>query len=227
VDGQDELADEMGIDGDRPLWVCGCTGPGEEAVILEAYLRLREDVSDLQLAIIPRKPERFDEAAAEIEKRRLPFVRRSAAPARDAERNGVRVFLGDTMGELGKFYALSDVIFVGRTMVPLGGSDVLEVAGLARPMVVGPSVYNFAEPVRALLDGGGIVQIDKTVDDAGAAEHLAGAIQRLLQDERSRQTVGQSARQVLLANQGATERTVQLLRALTTQSRDREGAVSY
>jgi len=131
------------------------------------------------------------------------------------------------MGELGKFYALSDVIFVGRTMVPLGGSGVLEVAGLARPMVVGPSVYNFAEPVRALLDGGGIVQIDKTVDDAGAAEHLAGAIQRLLQDERSRQTVGQSARQVLLANQGATERTVQLLRALTTQSRDREGAVSY
>ena len=216
VDGQDELAREMGIDRNRPLWVCGCTGPGEEAIILDARERIRRSVSDLQLAVIPRKPERFDEAAAEIQRRGLPFVRRSAKQATSTEDSGV--FLGDTMGELRKFYALADVVFVGRTMVELGGSDVLEVAGLARPMVVGPSVYNFAEPVRALLAGNGIVQIDKKVDDVGAADRLADEIQRLLEDPPSRQALGQSARQVLLANQGATDRTVELLSGLLVQS---------
>jgi len=214
VEGQDELAAEMGIDRDRPLWVCGCTGPGEEAVILEAHQRLGEDVPGLQLAIIPRKPERFGEAAAEIEKRRIPYLRRSATRSGPPADSSADVLLGDTMGELRKFYALADVVFVGRTMVALGGSDVLEVAGLARPMVVGPSVYNFAEPVRALLAGGGIVQFDKGVDDDGVVERLSAEIQRLLEDEPVRQALGQSARQVLLANQGATERTVDLLRGL-------------
>jgi len=219
VDGQEELADQMGIRRDRPLWVCGCTGPGEEAVILEAYLKLRDVVPDLQVAIIPRKPERFDEAAAEIEKHRLRFVRRSAARSPDAGQNRspadkVGVFLGDTMGELRKFYALADVVFVGRTMVPLGGSDVLEVAGLAKPIVVGPSVYNFAEPVEMLRSGGGIVQIDKMVDQPGAVERLTEVTRDLLQDAPARHALGQAARQVLLANQGATARTLALLRGL-------------
>ncbi len=215
VDGQDVLADEMGIDVDRPLWVCGCTGPGEEAVVLDAYMKLRDATDGLQLAIIPRKPERFEEAASEIERRRLPFVRRSATrDGTSSEGSGVGVFLGDTMGELRKFYALADVVFVGRTMVALGGSDVLEVAGLGKAMVIGPSVYNFAEPVRALLAGEGVVQIDKMVDDEGAADRLGEAVRQLLQDPPARQRLGESARQVLLANQGATDRTVALLRGL-------------
>jgi 3-deoxy-D-manno-octulosonic-acid transferase len=223
VDGQDGLAEEMGIDRSRPLWVCGCTGPGEEAVVLDAYARLRRNMPDLQVAIIPRKPERFDEAAAEIEKRRLRFIRRSTtrAPQQDHRggQNGASIFLGDTMGELRKFYALADVVFVGRTMCPLGGSDVLEVAGLAKPIVIGPSVYNFAEPVQMLLDGGGVIQIDKMVDQPGAVERLAEAVGPLLTDDEARRALGQAARQVLLANQGATARTVTLLTGLLAKSR--------
>jgi 3-deoxy-D-manno-octulosonic-acid transferase len=218
VDGQDGLAEEMGIDRKRPLWVCGCTGPGEEGVVLDAYTRLRHETPDLQVAIIPRKPERFDEAAAEIERRHLPFVRRSTAkafqPDHGGGHNGVSIFLGDTMGELRKFYALADVVFVGRTMCPLGGSDVLEVAGLAKPIVIGPSVYNFAEPVRMLLDGAAILQIDKMADQSGAVERLAEAVGPLLKDDRARRALGQAARNVLLANQGATARTMALLTKL-------------
>lgn len=211
VDGQDELAAEIGIDTSRPLWVCGCTGPGEEAVIVDAYLAIRDRIAGLQLAVIPRKPERFDEAARAIEKRDVPFVRRST---KQKAGDRVDVFLGDTMGELGKFYGLADVVFVGRTMVELGGSDVLEVAGLARPIVVGPSVYNFAEPVRALLAGNAIVQIDEMVDDDDAPASLGTAIADLLETPSKRDALGQAARQVLLANQGATDRTVALLREL-------------
>ncbi len=222
VEGQEALATELGIDRDRPLWVCGCTGPGEETVILDAFAELRERVRGLQVAIVPRKPERFEEAAGEIEKRNMPFVRRSttqAAAAGQAERPAVDVFLGDTMGELRKFYALADVVFVGRTMCPLGGSDVLEVAGLAKPIVVGPSVYNFAEPVRTLLDGDGIVQIDTMVDDEGCVEALADSVRALLEDESRRTALGESARRALLANQGATDRTVALLKRVLSASR--------
>jgi 3-deoxy-D-manno-octulosonic-acid transferase len=219
VDGQDDLAAQLGIDRNRPLWVCGCTGPGEEGVVLDALDRLKQAIPDLQLAIIPRKPERFDEAAGEIAKRGLPFVRRSATRQADSSkpappRDGASIFLGDTMGELRKFYALADVVFVGRTMCPLGGSDVLEVAGLARPIVVGPSVYNFAEPVEMLRAGGGIVQIDKMVDQPGAVETLAETAGKLLRSEPDRHSLGQAARQVLLAHQGATARTVGLLKTL-------------
>jgi len=219
VDGQEELARQMGIDRGRPLWVCGCTGPGEEGVCLDAYSRLSRVIPGLQVAIIPRKPERFEEAAGEIAKRNLPFVRRSATQSSksanpDTPRDRVAVFLGDTMGELRTFYALADVVFVGRTMCPLGGSDVLEVAGLAKPIIVGPSVFNFAEPVEMLRAGGGIVQIDKMVDHPGAVEALASTTQRLFQDDRARRDLGQAARQVLLANQGATGRTVELLKGL-------------
>ncbi len=228
VNGQDQLTTAMGIDVEAPLWVCGCTGPGEEGVILDAYRRLTATLPELQLAIVPRKPERFDEAAAEIERRGLPYVRRSKRPDDLSEEgratgaaasDDAKVFLGDTMGELRKFYALADVVFVGRTMVDLGGSDVLEVAGLARPMMVGPSVYNFAEPVRTLLDGRGIVQIDARVDDTDAADGLAAAVEALLNDEPERRRLGQAARDVLLANQGATQRTVELLRSLVSDGR--------
>ncbi len=219
VNGQEELAADLGIDRRKPLWVCGCTGPGEEAVALDAYIRLRTTVPNLQLAIIPRKPERFEEAARAIAERQLPFVRRSEMKGADASRpashrSGVAVFLGDTMGELRKFYALSDVVFVGRTMTPLGGSDVLEVAGLAKPILVGPSVYNFAEPVEMLQTAGAIVRVEKMVDDAGAADALAEATGKLLQDDYKRREIGQAARQVLLSNQGATGRTVALLARL-------------
>ncbi len=204
IPGQDELAQSMGIDTTRPLWVCGSTGPGEEELILDAYTRLRETFPNLQLAIIPRKPERFDEVAGLIVRRGCACLRRSTGqpvlPAGVAEPQPV--FLGDTLGELRKFYALATVVFVGRSLVPLGGSDVMEVAGLGKAPLVGPFTANFAEAVDLLLSEGGCRRIS-------GPEHLAPAVADLLRHPARREKMGQAARAAVVSRRGATARTVE------------------
>jgi len=173
VEGSEAAASALGIDCSRPLWVCGSTGPGEEAMILNAYRRITErshrvaqglpvdqpdtrDVVDAQLVVVPRKPERFDEVARLIEREGFRCTRRSVhGDDNPAQRvSAPTVFLGDTMGELRKFYALADVVFVGRSLVAMGGSDPMEVAALGKPMIVGPHMDNFADPTDVLARAG-------------------------------------------------------------------------
>lgn len=210
VPGQDELAGEMGILADRPVWVCGSTGPGEEALILDAYGRLLTEHPDLQLVLVPRKPERFDEVAALIVQRGFACLRRSTgAPTVPPGVVEPRpVFLGDTMGELRKFYALATVVFVGRSLVPLGGSDVMEVAGLARPVLVGPFTENFTEAV-TLLRAAHAARVVKSADELGA---LVG---ELLRDPARRQEMGAAGRAAIASRQGATARTVEAILAMS------------
>ncbi|MFQ5807301.1 MAG: 3-deoxy-D-manno-octulosonic acid transferase [Phycisphaerae bacterium] len=203
IEGQDRLAEEMAIDLGRPLWVCGSTGPGEEALVLDAYESVLREVPDLQLAIIPRKPERFDEVANLVVERGYACLRRSGrAPLVPSDVPEPRpVFLGDTMGELRKFYALATVVFVGRSLVPLGGSDVMEAAGLAKPVLVGPHTENFAQAVELLLAGGGGQRVE-------SSDALAAAVTAALRDSARRGQMGRAARETILARRGATARTV-------------------
>lgn len=203
IEGQAELAEQMGLDPQRPLWVCGSTGPEEEALVLDAYARLLTEFPNLQLAIIPRKPERFDEVAQLIVARGFACLRRSTgAPLVPPGVSEPRpVYLGDTLGELRKFYALATVVFVGRTLVPMGGSDVMEVAGLAKPIVVGPYTENFAEAVSLLLAEGGCKQLEN-------AATLAPAISDLLRDAVERTRMGAAARATIVSRRGATQLTV-------------------
>ncbi len=204
VDGQEQLAKDMGMDCQQPLWVCGSTGPEEEAAILDAFAILREKHPTLQLAIIPRKPERFEEVAQLIVARGFPCLRRSTGRP-TFPRNGdptIPVFLGDTMGELRKYYALATVVFVGRTLVRMGGSDLMEVAALAKPMVFGPHVENFAEAATLLLANAAARQIDGT-------EELPTAIDDLLSDPTRAAIMGQAAREAVRSKRGATGRIVQ------------------
>jgi 3-deoxy-D-manno-octulosonic-acid transferase len=205
IDGQDELADAMAIDRRRPLWVCGSTGPGEEELLLAAYARLRETRPELQLAIIPRKPERFDEVAELIAAGGFACLRRSGKPplVPRGTQTPEPVFLGDTLGELRKFYALADVVFVGRSLVALGGSDVMEVAGLAKPVLIGPHVDNFAEAVDLLVQAGAA----RTT----SAETLADSIDDLLAQPERRKVMGRAGRDVILSRRGATRRTVDVI----------------
>jgi 3-deoxy-D-manno-octulosonic-acid transferase len=201
--GQDELAGAMGIDRTLPLWVCGSTGPGEEAMALDAYARLVQDYPDLQLAIIPRKPERFEEVGELIVRRLYACLRRSSgAPALPPGVLEPRpVFLGDTMGELRKFYALATVVFVGRSLVPMGGSDVMEVAGLAKPIIVGPHTENFTDAVNLLRAEGALRQIP----NPGS---LATVVAELLRHPERREQMGRAGRQAVLTQRGASQRTV-------------------
>ena len=207
VEGDEELAREMGIDRARPLLVAGSTGPDEEEMVLAAYGELRERVPGLQLAIVPRKPERFDEVARLIESRSYACVRRSK---RDTAPSGA-VFLGDKMGELRKFYSLASVVFVGRTLVPMGGSDLMEVAALGKPMCFGPYVENFADAAEKLGRADAAVQISSVVE-------FATAIQRMLADPAAADAMGRRAQAVVQQNVGATGRTVDLVCACLTKA---------
>ncbi len=213
VPGDAELAVAMGIDRGQPLIVAGSTGPGEEEMLLTAFTTLRGECAALQLAIIPRKPERFGEVARLIEASGFGCVRRSRCsadgpppltPAATGKPSGAAVFLGDTMGELRKFYSLADVVFVGRSLVPMGGSDLMEVAGLAKAMCFGPHVSNFADVAQKLVAVGAAVQVP-------SGDDLASALRRLLSDTDARQAMGQSAQNVVRRNTGATARAVDLV----------------
>lgn len=203
-DGTDQLAIDLGIDRSKPLIVAGSTGPEEEAKILDAYAKIKTSHPTTQLAIIPRKPERFDEVARLIESRNHQCIRRSNPQPKPLENP---VFLGDTMGELRKFYALADIVFVGRSLVPLGGSDPMEVAALGKPILVGPHMDNFLQPVQALRDAGGLKSVEN-------GDKLEVAMIEWLVDIEAAKAAGGSGQEVVRRQQGATERTVARLVAI-------------
>jgi 3-deoxy-D-manno-octulosonic-acid transferase len=210
VAGQEELSAAMGLSPDHLLLVAGSTGPGEEEILLRLYQALRPRHKRLRLAIIPRKPERFDEVASLIERSGFNCWRRSQhTAALSVQGEGEAwsadtVVLGDTMGELRKFYALSSVVFVGRSLVPLGGSDVMEVAALGLGVLVGPHMENFVEPVERLTRAGGL----RTVRDG---DELAAVVEELLSDSARRSAMASAAREAVRSAQGATERTVKVI----------------
>ncbi len=198
--GDAALAAAVGLGGDAPVWVCGSTGPGEEAVVLDAYAELRRRFPDLRLVIVPRHPQRF-EAVAKLIAARVPVLRRSTGLG-----TGERpVVLGDTMGELRAFYSLASVVFVGRSLVDLGhrqrGSDLIEPAALAKPTVVGPWTQNFADAVRAFRARDAIVEV---TDGAG----LVRAVRGWLADPLGAAAVGRRAQAVVRDSRGATARHV-------------------
>jgi len=206
VDGADALAGQLALDRDPvPLWVAGGTGPGEEAILLEVHRRLLGEagLERLCLAVVPRKPERFDEVAGLIETSGLSYVRYSRLKS-GAERveTPPRVILGDTMGDLRKFYSLATgPVFVGRSLVPMGGSDMMEPAALGKCTIFGPHAFNFRQTVEALLEGEGAIQVQD-------AEALFQAVRRCLTDRDYAARVAQNGREVIRRNQGGTERTV-------------------
>jgi len=210
VEGAEALAGKLGL-ADERLWVAGGTGDEEERIILDVYRSLvrEERFSDLRLAIVPRKPERFNEVAQLIEQAGLPLVRYSQLKnsADPAAVNGKPVILGDTMGDLRKFYSLATVIFVGRSLVPMGGSDMMEAAALGKCTMFGPHTFNFRQTVEALLDGGGAIQVEDKED-------LLANMKQCLSDPEFAGKIARAGQAVIKQNQGATARTMEALSKL-------------
>ncbi len=187
VDGAESLAEAMGIDRSKPLIVAGSTGPGEESMI---HAAVTDTMPDAQLLCAPRKPERFDEAAAA-----LPGCARRSRGDRGS-RSGR--FLLDTIGELRMAYALADVVVVGRTFGDLYGSDMMEPVALGKPVVFGPRVGDFQETSSALVRGRGALQV--TVETLGAT------MLSLMKDREGSAAMAERGRDVIRAHQGATRR---------------------
>jgi 3-deoxy-D-manno-octulosonic-acid transferase len=212
VEGADTLASQLLGKFKIPLWVAGGTGNDEEAIILDVYKKLKKhkEFEDLRLAVVPRKPERFDEVAQLIKQNGFELLRYSKIKGKiteDATKSIINnqlsintVILGDTMGDLRKFYSLATVVFVGRSLVPMGGSDMMEAAALGRCTVFGPHAFNFQHTVDALLAGKGAILVNNT-------DELYETMQKCLLDEDFRKQTAQNGQQIIQKNQGATKKT--------------------
>ena len=184
----------------RPVWLAASTREGEEALLLDVLARV--SVPDLLTVIVPRHPQRFDEIAQLLEGRRISYCRRSDE---SWPTHNVSVLLGDSMGEMFAYYAACDVAFIGGSLRPFGAHNLLEACALGKPVVVGPSIYNFQEAVELGVAAGGVVQ----VADAPA---LADEVTRILGDAQRREAMGQAARAFADAHRGAVERLFALLK---------------
>jgi 3-deoxy-D-manno-octulosonic-acid transferase len=188
-----------------PILLAGSTVAGEEELVLQAYAAARQTVPGLRLVIAPRHPERFPEAAQRIEAAGLRHARRSALGERAwADED---VLLLDTLGELAHAYAFATVVFVGGSLVPAGGHNILEPALAGRAVVVGPHMENFQEIARSFLEEDALVQV-------GSPQSLAPALVALLTDGARRDVLGERARRLVERNRGALERTVDALAEL-------------
>lgn len=190
---------ELGIN--RPILMAGSTRPGEEEVLIDVRARLTGRFPDLLLVVAPRHPERFEQIAEQCRKAGLTLARRGAGDACGAE---VAVYLVDTMGELLKFYAAADVAFVGGSLAPFGGQNVLEPAALGVPIVTGPHLFNFEEIAAKLRQSGALVVGN---DAAGLAKSIA----QWLGDSDARDMAGRAGSDIVTANKGATTAVVGVL----------------
>jgi len=179
--------------------IAGSTHQGEEVAVVEAFKRLRASRPDLRLLIAPRHPERFDEVARIAGAAGLSTARKTRLDAGEAGEPEAVVI--DTIGELARLYGIGDIIFVGGTLAPVGGHNLLEPIAFRKPVLFGPHVQNTADIAEALLEAGGAVQVD-------GVEALFSAASRLLDDPEALEEAGRRAYGIIEPNQGATERNL-------------------
>ena len=185
----------------RTVWVAGSTHEGEDELLLDAFRQLRERFSDCLLVLVPRHPERFESVAELCRQKNYNTLLRSAAvPCTPA----TEVYIGDSMGELPLFYAASDVAFVGGSLVPHGGHNMLEPAALGVPVVTGPHVFNFVEICELLQQAGACVK----VEDVGG---LSDTLSLWLEDANQRHRVGQRGRDTVEKNRGALQSVMAMI----------------
>jgi 3-deoxy-D-manno-octulosonic-acid transferase len=190
--------------GVRPVWIAASTREGEEGMVLDAFLRLRERVPGLLLVLVPRHPERFDAVARLCSARGYAIERRSAQHEFVAAQTDI--LLGDTMGELLLLYAAADVAFIGGSLVPLGGQNLLESLAVGTPAVFGPHMFNFSDISRMALARGAARQVAGTTA-------LADAVAGWLPDPNARRVAGEAGRKMVEENRGALGRTITLIRS--------------
>lgn len=198
--------------GERPVWLAASTREGEEALVLDAHCTLlaQAEARAAQapaagpaplLVLVPRHPQRFDEVAQRVQARGLSLVRRSAESPVAAD---CTVVLGDSLGELGAYYRSADLAFVGGSLVPLGGQNLLEACARACPVLIGPHTFNFALAAEQAVAVGAA----RRVADAAA---LAASVAQLLATPAERRRMASAGTDFIARHQGASARTLALV----------------
>jgi 3-deoxy-D-manno-octulosonic-acid transferase len=186
---------------ERPAWIAGSTHSGEEAQMLAAHEELRASRPDALLLLVPRHPDRFEAVADLLNRCGWRFTRRSGGGAPDG---ATQVVLVDTVGELAALYASADAAFVGGSLVPIGGHNLLEPAALGIPVLTGPYYSNGRDIARLLLQQGAALQV-------ADAPELAAALARLLADPAERRRMGTIGRHIVESNRGSVARLLELI----------------
>lgn len=192
------LYTELNISTRQKVFIAGSTHKGEEETVAAVYGMLREIFPDLVLIIAPRHPERFAEVETLLKSRGIDFIKKTGLAGTGTVPG---VVLLDTIGELSKLYSISTIVFVGGSLVPVGGHNVLEPAVFAKPVIFGPHMDNFEEISRILLAGKAAFQVSDTQDFFEKAL-------RLLQDDALREQTGQNAFNVITENSGAIKKSM-------------------
>ncbi|MHB1116068.1 lipid IV(A) 3-deoxy-D-manno-octulosonic acid transferase [Sideroxydans sp.] len=180
----------------RPVFLAASTREGEEILLLEA---LKEaTVNDLLTVIVPRHPQRFDEVAALIEQHGFRLQRRSRNEPIAAD---TQMVLGDSMGEMFAYYAACDVAFIGGSLLPFGGQNLIEACAVGKPVLIGPHTFNFAQATALAISGGAAIRVQDALQ-------LMHQVKILLQDPPYMREMGRCGEHFVNSNQGATERAV-------------------
>jgi 3-deoxy-D-manno-octulosonic-acid transferase len=190
------------------VWVAGSTHGGiEEEAVLEAHRHVAAVAKGALLVLAPRHPNRFGEVAGWLERQGIAFARRSQPSATDTVKGDPKVLLLDTLGELLYFYAAADVAFVGGSLAPIGGHNLLEPAALGLPVLTGPNNSNGEEVARLLLDGGAAEIVHNGTE-------LGARVAALLSDQALRMEMGTRGRAAVERNRGALEKLMGLIASL-------------
>ena len=193
---------------DRPVWVAGSTHEGEEEQILDALQLVRRTYPATLLMLVPRHPERFNVVATILAERGLTVITRSSGLRCTAETD---VFLIDTLGELTLIYAAGDIAFVGGSLVPIGGHNLLEPAALGKPILTGPHTFNAEDIAPMFIDEGAALRVSDATD-------LAARLVELIGNPADAKKFGERGRLVVRKNRGALGRLLDLIDPLLQKS---------
>jgi 3-deoxy-D-manno-octulosonic-acid transferase len=187
----------------RPVFLAASTRDGEEAIILDALST--SQMPNLLTIIVPRHPQRFDEVAKLIEARGLAYCRRSEFAMGNvaSEIANCQVILGDSMGEMFTYYAACDVAFIGGSLMPLGGQNLIEACAMGKPVLIGEHTFNFSDATEQAVAAGAAIR----VSEKDLAEKLSG----LMNDSAQQAAMGKAALSFSQHTSGATNRLMQLI----------------
>jgi 3-deoxy-D-manno-octulosonic-acid transferase len=197
----EKLRKQLGVA--RPVFLAASTRDGEEALIIEAVSKA--NIPNLLTMIVPRHPQRFDEVAALLTKANRPFIRRTNLSHETANLNNVNYLLGDSMGEMFTYYASCDAAFIGGSLLPFGGQNLIEACSMGKPVLVGPHTFNFEEAAQMAVIAGAAYRVQNVED-------LSAKLQQLFASDEQRQAMSDASLQFSERNRGATERTLNLLK---------------
>jgi 3-deoxy-D-manno-octulosonic-acid transferase len=202
---------KFGVGAGDKLWVAASTHPGEEEEILAVYLRLAKSFPDLKLLIGPRHPQRSESIVKLVNKHplleaiRISQLSRLTAAGRPEGRK--QIFILDTIGQLMYFYAISDIVFVGGSLVKSGGHNILEPASLGKPILFGKYMFNFRDITDMFLKNNAGIMVDNS-------RELEDNLRNLLENGSLAARLGKACREVILKNQGATARNAEAITEL-------------